>query len=145
MGDQLFKMKMVWTDVFQAIGIVHTDEVNFIGEHKETMLVDCGRYVPVEHLIKTESKELYCNDDGQVIWRGFVFGNEYIEQAKRILKELSNDGCLDLYMPEHFMAMAIVSDTFTIFIAPRVADTPLALIPPIQSQTEYPNPVEESE
>jgi hypothetical protein len=135
MGDLIFKMKNVWCDVLHVIGMVHTDEVNFIGANKETMLLDRGRHVPVEHLIKTEPKELYINEDGVVLWRGCAFGNEFIEQAKRILNELSHDGCLSYYMPERGMAMAIVSDNFTIFIAPRLylsnIDTPLALAPPI--------------
>lgn len=137
MGSLMFNMKMVWCNEFHSMAMVHTDEVNFIGEQKETMLLDRGRYIPVEHLIKTESNEIYVNEDGQVIWRDCGFNNILIEQAKRILKELSTDGYFHLYMPERCMAMAIVSDTFTIFIAPRTLasnlDMPMALKPPISS------------
>jgi len=129
--------KPVWISLNHVSAMVMTDEIEFIGENKETMLLD-GRDVIYLHHV--DEKELFSNNEGEILWKTCSYDKAIVEQAIKIQDalEAKDKGDLKFYMPDFNFPLAVVGQDFTIFISPRMRH--LGAEPLVFGPTPFPMP-----
>jgi hypothetical protein len=132
---KIFKMPSIWVDPAHVMSMASIEYVQFLNNQtKDEMILD--GFKDVIHLYKTDEKELFFNNENDLIWKEHLYSKDYIDNAKRILDEL-RDGNPHYYMPTFMFPMAVVGESLALFIAPKYLGDwkPEVLKPPVHQDS----------